>query len=79
MRLATRGASTCLPSIRSTAAEVRALRFSALLIDSRNVGKDGISLIVSDTAVDARRLYERRGYKEVARRKMVKEKWRIQA
>ena len=38
--------------------------------------KHSITLIVSDTNVDARRLYERCGYKEVARRKIVKEEWR---
>lgn len=38
-------------------------------------GKHGISLIVSDTNLDARRLYERCGYQELARRKMVKEGW----
>lgn len=38
-------------------------------------GKRGMSLIVSDTNVGARRLYERCGYAEVARRRMVKEEW----
>src|SRR5262249_60667795 len=36
-RLATLGTCTYLPCVRSTAAEVRALRFSALLKGSRNV------------------------------------------
>src|SRR5262249_44548775 len=40
-----------------------------------SAGKHGMSLIVSDTNVDARRLYERCGYVEVARRWMVKEEW----
>lgn len=39
-------------------------------------GKRGLSLIVSDTNVGARRLYESRGYREVAQRAMVKEQWR---
>jgi ribosomal protein S18 acetylase RimI-like enzyme len=39
-------------------------------------GKPGLSLIVSDTNLGARRLYEGRGYREVAQRKMVKEQWR---
>jgi len=38
-------------------------------------GKHGMSLIVSDTNEDARRLYERCGYVEVTRRRMVKEEW----
>ena len=36
----------------------------------------GTSLIVSDANRGARRLYERLGYEEVARRPMVKEQWR---
>jgi ribosomal protein S18 acetylase RimI-like enzyme len=42
---------------------------------AEDAGKHGLSLIVSDTNVDARRLYERCGYMEVARRSMVKEDW----
>ena len=37
--------------------------------------KRGLSLIVSDTNTGARRLYERTGYAEVARRRKVKEDW----
>lgn len=37
--------------------------------------KTGLSLIVSDTNIGARKLYERCGYHEVARCKMVKEQW----
>lgn len=40
-----------------------------------SAGKAGLSLIVSDTNTHARRLYESRGYKEVAQRKMIKEGW----
>jgi GNAT superfamily N-acetyltransferase len=39
-------------------------------------GKPGLSLIVSDTNLGARRLYESCGYREVAQRKMVKEGWK---
>jgi ribosomal protein S18 acetylase RimI-like enzyme len=35
-----------------------------------------LSLIVSDANMGARRLYERSGYREAARRKMVKQDWR---
>jgi GNAT superfamily N-acetyltransferase len=35
----------------------------------------GLSIIVADTNVGARRLYERSGYREAARRRMVKEGW----
>jgi ribosomal protein S18 acetylase RimI-like enzyme len=38
-------------------------------------GTPGLSLIVSDTNTGARRLYERSGYREAARRWMVKENW----
>jgi ribosomal protein S18 acetylase RimI-like enzyme len=38
-------------------------------------GTPGLSLIVSNTNMEARRLYERSGYREAARRKMVKDGW----
>ncbi len=38
-------------------------------------GSAGLSLIVADTNSGARRLYERNGYRERARRAMVKEAW----
>lgn len=38
-------------------------------------GKSGLSLIVSDTNVGARRLYDSHGYREIAHREMVKEQW----
>jgi ribosomal protein S18 acetylase RimI-like enzyme len=41
----------------------------------RNRGKRGMSVIVSDANAGARRLYERLGYREMARRAMVKEDW----
>ena len=40
------------------------------------LGLRGISLIVSDANPGARRLYERLGYHEAARRPMVKERWK---
>jgi ribosomal protein S18 acetylase RimI-like enzyme len=43
---------------------------------ARAAGKRGMSLIVTDTNTGARRLYERCGYREAARRRMVKEGWR---
>jgi ribosomal protein S18 acetylase RimI-like enzyme len=42
----------------------------------RALGKRGMSVIVSDANPGARRLYERRGYREAAMRAMVKEDWR---
>jgi ribosomal protein S18 acetylase RimI-like enzyme len=52
---------------------------SALLTVADNLAasarKSGLSLIVSDTNTGARKLYERSGYHEVARCKMVKEQW----
>jgi ribosomal protein S18 acetylase RimI-like enzyme len=38
-------------------------------------GKRGLSIIVADSNTGARRLYERSGYREIARRRMVKEDW----
>jgi ribosomal protein S18 acetylase RimI-like enzyme len=38
-------------------------------------GTQGLSLVVSNTNTGARRLYERCGYREAARRRMVKERW----
>lgn len=38
-------------------------------------GRRGMSVIVSDGNAGARRLYERCGYREIARRPMVKEDW----
>jgi ribosomal protein S18 acetylase RimI-like enzyme len=38
-------------------------------------GRQGLSIIVSDANRDARRLYERCGYREVDRRRKVKEDW----
>ena len=40
-----------------------------------NTAKAGLSIIVADTNVGARRLYERQGYRELARRPMVKQGW----
>jgi len=39
------------------------------------LGMRGLSIIVADSNVGARRLYERHGYVERARRRMVKEDW----
>jgi ribosomal protein S18 acetylase RimI-like enzyme len=40
-----------------------------------DLGSSGLSIIVSDANAGARRLYERRGYREAAARPMVKEGW----
>jgi ribosomal protein S18 acetylase RimI-like enzyme len=40
-----------------------------------DLGSSGLSIIVSDANAGARRLYERRGYREAATRPMVKEEW----
>lgn len=39
------------------------------------LAKRGLSIIVADTNLSARRLYERHGYLEIATREMVKESW----
>ena len=38
-------------------------------------GSSGLSIIVSDANAGARRLYGRCGYREIATRLMVKERW----
>jgi ribosomal protein S18 acetylase RimI-like enzyme len=43
--------------------------------EARTLRKRGLSVIVSDANADARRLYERCGYCEVAKRPMIKEAW----
>ena len=40
-----------------------------------NAGSKGLSIIVSDANAGARKLYERRGFKETASRPMVKDAW----
>ena len=40
-----------------------------------DTGKRGLSLVVSDANVGARRFYARCGYREIATRPMVKEAW----
>jgi ribosomal protein S18 acetylase RimI-like enzyme len=42
---------------------------------ARETFRRGMSIIVADTNVAARRLYERCGYREVASRRMVKDGW----
>jgi ribosomal protein S18 acetylase RimI-like enzyme len=42
---------------------------------ARQTRRRGMSIIIADTNTGARRLYERCGYREVARRRMVKEGW----
>ena len=42
---------------------------------ARDTSKRGLSIIVADANVGARRLYERCGYRELARRAMVKAQW----
>ena len=42
---------------------------------ARQTRRRGMSIVVADTNAGARRLYERCGYREVARRRMVKEGW----
>jgi len=53
---------------------------SALLAEAEKLaasaGVPGLSLIVTDTNAGARRLYERSGFREAARRRIVKDGWR---
>jgi ribosomal protein S18 acetylase RimI-like enzyme len=41
----------------------------------RALSQNGMSVIVSDANFGARRLYEKHGYMEIDRRKMIKEGW----
>ena len=60
--------------------EFRGRGYGSALLDiahreAARTGCGGLSLIVSDANEGARRLYARKGYDEVARRRMVKEDW----
>lgn len=46
---------------------------------ARRKGHKSISLIAEDTHLDALRLYAAKGYREVARRALVKGDWRVEA
>jgi len=46
---------------------------------ARRAGRTSISLIAEDTHLDALRLYSAKGYREVARRPVVKEDWDVDA
>jgi len=46
---------------------------------ARGLGRSTISLIAADTHVDALRLYAAKGYREVARRPVVKGDWVVDA
>jgi ribosomal protein S18 acetylase RimI-like enzyme len=61
------------PEHRNLGHGVRLLRIAELL--ASDLGLKGMSVIVSDANHGARRLYERTGYSEIARRPMVKEGW----
>ncbi len=56
---------------------------SALLAKAEEIAQTGghrsISLIAEDTHQDALRLYQSRGYREVARRPLVKGDWQVEA
>lgn len=55
----------------------------ALLAEAERIaaqaGHTTISLIAADTHEDARRLYAAKGYREIARRAVVKEDWQVDA
>ena len=62
-----------LPQFRNLGLGTELLRMADE--SARKLGKRGMSIIVSNANIGARRLYERLGYREVARRTMVKEQW----
>lgn len=63
--------------ILSTVREMRGRGVGTRLLDfaERYRGPNGMSIIVADNNAGARRLYQRCGYGEVARRRMVKNGW----
>ncbi|NBE07989.1 GNAT family N-acetyltransferase [Paragemmobacter ruber] len=46
---------------------------------TRGIGRRTVSLIAADTHLDALRLYQAKGYREVARRPVVKDDWAVAA
>lgn len=46
---------------------------------ARHAGRGSISLIAEDTHLDALHLYSAKGYREVARRSVVRDDWRVDA
>ena len=63
--------------------EYRNLGLGTKLLDlahetGRSLRKRGMSIIVADSNEGARRLYERCGYRERSRRRMVKEQWKAE-
>ena len=61
------------PEYRGRGCGTRLLRIAERLAAAAD--SSGLSIIVSDANASARRLYERCGYGEIARRPMVKERW----
>lgn len=67
-------------NVLATYPQFRGRGYGAQLISiaddiARDTGKRGLSIIVADANAGARRLYERCGYREQARRVMVKAQW----
>jgi ribosomal protein S18 acetylase RimI-like enzyme len=63
----------CLPSHRGRGLGGRLLDLADRI--GRDAGLAGMSVIVADTNTGARRLYERKGYSETARRPCVRDGW----
>lgn len=61
------------PEHRGRGLGSRLLRFAEE--QARAAGRRGMSIIVEDANAGARRLYERHGYREAARRRMVRDGW----
>jgi ribosomal protein S18 acetylase RimI-like enzyme len=65
------------PEMRGRGLGTRLLSVAEQL--ARETQASGMSIIVADANAGARRLYERVGYREAARRKIVKERWKSPA
>jgi ribosomal protein S18 acetylase RimI-like enzyme len=68
---------TTLVNFVATHPELRGHRVGTILMDQaeNGCGPNGMSLTIHDQNIGARNLYERRGFQEVARRKIVKQGW----
>lgn len=73
--------ATWYVNVLAVVPELRGKGFGSKLLRAADetghaLGKRGMSVVVSDANVGARRLYERHGYRATAERPMVKEGWK---
>jgi ribosomal protein S18 acetylase RimI-like enzyme len=71
-------------NMRAANPELRGQGVGSLLLEraeqaAREADRPGLSLIVADANVGARKLYSRAGYNEIAKKPIVKEQWQTEA